>query len=96
MAKVKEEVISLERAQKEIERNSLESSKGESIIPKLMMILSGIILIPWQASRIVKEWIHLAQKVEVVCRNCGLRFHDKDASHCKSCGHVIYQEYDGD
>ncbi|RKZ82298.1 MAG: hypothetical protein DRQ39_10890 [Gammaproteobacteria bacterium] len=31
-----------------------------------------------------------------VCGNqCGLRFHDKDASHCKSCGHVIYQEYEG-
>lgn len=62
----------------------------------VLMILSGIVLIPWQASRIVKEWIHMAQKVEVVCRNCGLRYHDKDASHCKSCGQVIYQEYDGD
>jgi voltage-gated potassium channel len=62
----------------------------------VMMIISGIILIPWQASLIVKEWIHLAQKVDVVCPNCGLRYHDKDASHCKSCGHVIYQVYDGD
>lgn len=62
----------------------------------VVMILSGIILIPWQASRIVKEWIHLAQKVEVVCPSCGLQYHDKDASHCKSCGHVIYQVYDGD
>lgn len=62
----------------------------------VLMILSGIILIPWQASLIVKEWIHMAQKINVVCPNCGLRYHDKDASHCKSCGHVIYQEYDGD
>lgn len=62
----------------------------------VLMIISGIILIPWQASRIVKEWIHMAQKVDVVCPNCGLRYHDKDASHCKSCGHVIYQVYDGD
>ena len=62
----------------------------------ILMILSGIILIPWQASRIVKEWIHMAQKVDVVCPKCGLRYHDKDASHCKSCGHVIYQAYDGD
>lgn len=62
----------------------------------VLMILSGIILIPWQASRIVKEWIHLAQKKDIVCANCGLRFHDKDASHCKSCGEVIYQVYDGD
>jgi voltage-gated potassium channel len=62
----------------------------------ILMIFSGIILIPWQASLIVKEWIHMAQKVEVVCPSCGLRYHDKDASHCKSCGRVIYQVYDGD
>ncbi|ELZ78033.1 Ion channel [Haloferax larsenii JCM 13917] len=56
-------------------------------------ILAGIILIPWQASKIVKEWAHRDQ-VNVVCENCGLAYHDRDASHCKSCGHVIYQEYD--
>ena len=32
----------------------------------------------------------------VTCPNCGLAAHDRDASHCKACGHVIYQEYDGD
>lgn len=62
----------------------------------VLMILSGIILIPWQAGKIVKEWIHLAQKEDVICSNCGLRYHDKDASHCKSCGEVIYQAYDSD
>lgn len=58
------------------------------------MILSGIILIPWQATRIVREWIWLAKKADVVCRQCGLRYHDRDASHCKSCGAVVYQVYD--
>jgi len=62
----------------------------------VLMIISGIILIPWQVSRIVKEWVHMASKKEVVCPGCGLRYHDRDASHCKSCGHIIYQEYDGD
>lgn len=62
----------------------------------VLMICSGIILIPWQVSGIVKEWIHIASKKEIVCRRCGLRYHDRDASHCKSCGEVIYQEYDGD
>ncbi|MBC9986978.1 MULTISPECIES: ion transporter [Haloferax] len=56
-------------------------------------ILAGVILIPWQASKIVKEWGH-RDKVNVTCQNCGLAYHDADASHCKSCGHVIYQEYD--
>jgi voltage-gated potassium channel len=62
----------------------------------VLMICSGIVLIPWQISRIVKEWIHIASKKEIICQRCGLRYHDPDASHCKSCGAVIYQEYDGD
>jgi len=61
----------------------------------ILMILSGIILIPWQISLIVKEWIHFARKRDIVCPQCGLRYHDDDASHCKSCGHVIYQVYEG-
>ena len=60
------------------------------------MVLSGIILLPWQASRIIKEWVQIGSRKEIVCPDCGLRYHEKDASHCKSCGHVIYQEYDGD
>ncbi|MFC1828544.1 ion transporter [Thermodesulfobacteriota bacterium] len=61
----------------------------------VLMILSGIILIPWEISQIVKEWVRMATKKEVTCPRCGLRYHDKDASHCKSCGQVIYQEYNG-
>ncbi|WP_254521438.1 ion transporter [Natrinema caseinilyticum] len=56
-------------------------------------ILAGIIVIPWQASKIVREWSHRG-KVAVTCPNCGLSYHDSDASHCKACGHVIYQEFD--
>lgn len=62
----------------------------------VLMIISGIILIPWQVSRLVREWIHIATKKETICEKCGLRYHDKDASNCKACGHIIYQEYDGD
>ena len=61
----------------------------------ILMILSGIILIPWQVSLIVKEWMRMGTKKEVICPGCGLRYHDEDASHCKSCGHVIFQKYDG-
>ncbi|TMT87821.1 ion transporter [Haloterrigena sp. H1] len=56
-------------------------------------ILTGIIVIPWQASKIVREWSR-RDKVDVTCPNCGLSAHDRDASHCKACGHVIYQEDD--
>ncbi|MBW1774197.1 MAG: ion transporter [Deltaproteobacteria bacterium] len=43
------------------------------------------------------KWVvRMGSKKEVICPGCGLRYHDVDASHCKSCGHIIYQEYDGD
>jgi len=61
----------------------------------VLMIISGIILIPWQVGRLIREWIHIASKQDVTCPQCGLRYHDRDASHCKSCGHVIYQEHEG-
>ncbi|MBX0284924.1 ion transporter [Haloarcula salinisoli] len=56
-------------------------------------ILAGIIVIPWQAGKIVKEW-RTRDKVDVTCPDCGLCAHDADATHCKACGHLIYQEYD--
>jgi len=62
----------------------------------VLMIISGSIFIPWQISQIVKEWARMATKKVVICPGCGLRYHDEDASHCKSCGHSIFQEYDGD
>lgn len=56
-------------------------------------VLAAIVLVPWQAGKIVREWTN-REKVNVTCRNCGLSYHDNDASHCKACGNVIYQEYD--
>ncbi|MFB6093626.1 MAG: ion transporter [Halanaeroarchaeum sp.] len=56
-------------------------------------VLAAVVLIPGQAGRIVREWTH-RETVEVTCPNCGLASHDPDASHCKACGHVIYQEHD--
>lgn len=61
----------------------------------VFMILSGIILIPWQIGQVVKEWFVVSMKKQAVCPQCGLKYHDRDASHCKACGHVIYQEFDG-
>lgn len=28
------------------------------------------------------------------CKHCGLKRHDKDASHCKHCGNIMYIEHD--
>ncbi|MEF8814914.1 MAG: ion transporter [Halovenus sp.] len=56
-------------------------------------ILAAVIVIPRQASKFVREWTS-REKVNVTCPQCGLEYHDPDASHCKACGHVIYQEID--
>jgi voltage-gated potassium channel len=59
----------------------------------ILSIMAGIVIVPYQASKIVKAWSS-QEKVEVKCPKCVLKYHDKDASHCKACGHVIEQEYD--
>lgn len=56
-------------------------------------ILAAIIIIPRQASQIIREWA-FREKIAVACPDCGLSYHDPDASHCKACGHVIYQAFD--
>lgn len=33
-------------------------------------------------------------KKYVQCKHCGLKRHDKDASHCKHCGNIMYIEHD--
>jgi len=58
----------------------------------VLMILSGIILIPWEASQIIKEWILISKKTNVLCPQCGLSEHEIDADYCKRCGHYLYHE----
>jgi voltage-gated potassium channel len=61
----------------------------------VLTISSGIIFIPWQVGLLIRRLITTANKIQVVCKKCGLKFHDPDAVHCKHCGHMIYSEYEG-
>ena len=58
----------------------------------ILMILSGIILIPWEASKIVKEWVLITRKTSTLCPLCGLEEHEVDASYCRRCGHRLYHQ----
>ncbi|MFC7069578.1 potassium channel family protein [Halobaculum lipolyticum] len=58
-------------------------------------VFAAIVLVPYQARKVVRAWTTDAVR-DVTCPNCGLTGHDLDASHCKACGHVIYQEYEAD
>ena len=55
----------------------------------LLMILTGIALIPWQLGDLIKQLVKTTNQVKDVCLNCGLSIHDSDASYCKICGHQL-------
>ncbi|WP_310483907.1 ion transporter [Chamaesiphon sp. VAR_48_metabat_403] len=52
----------------------------------VLMILTGIALIPWQLGDLIKQVAKSANKVNAVCPKCYLSSHDLDASFCKRCG----------
>jgi len=65
-------------------------ASGAGRLVAVAMIITGIILIPIQASRIVREWISMDMaKARVPCPECGLSRHDLDAKYCKNCGHIL-------
>ncbi|WP_337885234.1 ion transporter [Fischerella thermalis] len=57
----------------------------------VLMILTGIALIPWQVGDLIRRLVKTANQVETVCPGCGLAFHDADAVFCKSCGTKLYK-----
>ena len=52
----------------------------------VLMILTGIALIPWQLGDLVKQLVKTANQVQTTCSNCQLALHDADAQFCKRCG----------
>jgi voltage-gated potassium channel len=52
----------------------------------VLMILTGIALIPWQLEDLVKEVVKSSDKVEKVCQRCQWASHETDALFCKRCG----------
>lgn len=52
----------------------------------VLMILTGIALIPWQVGDLIRRLVKTANQVATVCVECGLAFHDADAKFCKVCG----------
>ncbi len=61
----------------------------------ILMILSGVIFLPWQIATLIRKFVYTFNKKEVICKSCGLKYHEKDAIHCRACGQLIYQEYNG-
>lgn len=55
----------------------------------VVMIFTGVSLIPWQVGDLIKRLVKTANQVEIPCRNCNLYLHDKDAIFCKNCGNKL-------
>jgi voltage-gated potassium channel len=52
----------------------------------VLMILTGIALIPWQIGDLIKQLIKATNQMEIRCPHCGWPTHDADARFCKICG----------
>lgn len=55
----------------------------------VLMILTGIALIPWQLGNLIKRLVKNDDRVETLCSTCGLSSHDADARFCKICGNKL-------
>jgi voltage-gated potassium channel len=55
----------------------------------ILMILTGIALIPWQLGDLVKRLVKTANQIELPCPTCRLSLHDADAKFCKNCGTAL-------
>ncbi|MBE9078613.1 ion transporter [Romeria aff. gracilis LEGE 07310] len=51
----------------------------------IMMILTGIALIPTQIGNFIKHWTKV-QSSRTQCESCGLVGHEMDARYCRRCG----------
>ena len=55
----------------------------------VLMILTGVALIPWQVGDLIRRLVKTTNQVETACLSCGLQFHDQDADFCKRCGNKL-------
>jgi voltage-gated potassium channel len=59
----------------------------------VLMIMTGIALIPWQLGDLIKQVAKSGSKVNATCNNCQLSSHDLDASFCKRCGMKLTNQF---
>ncbi len=67
----------------------LEGRAGR-ILATLIMVLGLTLFL-----QLLRALVEPDSKVEVECSDCGLLRHDRDAVHCKHCGHVMHIETRG-
>ncbi len=67
----------------------IPTSQGGRLMT-VLMILTGIALIPWQLGDLIKHLVKTAdadeKRKKISCSGCGWLLHDADAHYCKICG----------
>lgn len=58
----------------------------------IVMILTGIALIPWQLGDLIKQLVKTSHQVDFLCKVCGLSIHDQKANYCQNCGTKLEDE----
>lgn len=56
----------------------------------VLMLLTGVVLIPWQLGDLIKRLVKTADQVQISCPACGLLSHDSNAQFCKVCGASLH------
>ena len=67
----------------------------DSVQGQIVDLVVGVLIIPWQLTSLARQIVRADRKKKVTCTRCGLQEYDPDASYCKACGQVVYQEYAG-
>lgn len=62
-----------------------EAGRGLTI----MMILTGIALIPTQVGNFIQQFTKVQNSLRVACTGCGLLGHETDAQFCRRCGAAL-------
>ncbi len=57
----------------------------------VLMLLTGVILIPWQLGDLIKRLVKTADQIQIDCAVCGLSSHDSNARFCKTCGSSLHK-----
>ncbi len=55
----------------------------------IMMILTGIALIPTQVGNLIQQFTKVQNSLRVTCTSCGLLGHEEDAQYCRRCGTAL-------
>lgn len=61
----------------------------EGRVATVLMILSGVTLIPWQLSNLARNLLEQRDKTRRICPGCKHDLHEIEAKHCIQCGNRL-------